>query len=158
MFLIGETITKQLQKVKLFILILFRLEMLYISSKINDLNSQVFSTSVFLERITKQEVTETGSFTPFQWFPYKAIQIFAALLRKKIVMALGLWTAEQVRCNGRVQWSVLARMQTCLNLMWCMKWWQTTATCTYENTKESSILTANWQSLKTHTDDIRTYH
>jgi len=31
--------------------------MLYISSKINDLNSQVLSTSVFLERITTSKKT-----------------------------------------------------------------------------------------------------
>jgi len=72
--------------------------MLYISSKINDLLTVKSSLHQYfwkeLQLVKKQEVTETGSFTPFQWFPNKAIPIFTALLRKKIVMALGLWTAD----------------------------------------------------------------
>lgn len=149
------------KKKVLFILFLFILEMLYISSKINDLNSQVLSTSVCLERITTnktKEVTETESFTPFQWFPYKAIPIFAALPRKKIVMAMGWWTTDQVKCNQRA--GALVSYGTDTNLPQLDKMHemvtQTTATCSYENTTESSILTATSRSLKTHTDDIRT--
>lgn len=136
--------------------------MLYISSKINDLNSQVLSTSVFLERITtskKQEVTETGSFTPFQWFPFKAIPIFTALLRKKIVMALGLWTADQVRCKGRVHW-VSYGTDTNLPQLDCDVWNGDTDYGNMHLREHEGIqhFDRNLTVIKTHSDDIRTYH